>query len=270
MGGTPDLRGGSYYLWCQKHNVLHHTYTNIDVLDRDLLSSGAMRLSPNQTWLPHHRLQHWYALPLYSFGTLLWGFRNDYSAFLSGKFGPVAFATPPLSEKVVFWGGKLFHYGYALILPSFFHPVWQVILAYVGIHMVLGLSLYLVFQLAHTTEGPVFPKPDNQTGNIENDWAIHEVETTADFAPNNVLVTWCIGGLNFQIEHHLFPKVSHIHYPAIRHIVQDVCREHQVAYCCHPTFWAAIRAHFHFLKKMGQPPVFVDNQTPSHALQTTR
>lgn len=263
MGATADLLGGSHYLWRQKHNVLHHSYTNIDVLDRDLSSSGTMRLSPVQDWKPIHRFQHWYALPLYCLGTLIWHFRNDYIAFLSGRFGPVPFARPRRADATFFWGAKAFYYGYALVLPSFFHPFWQVVLAFVGIHFLLGLVMFLVFQLAHTTEGPAFHKIAGETGDIENTWAMHEAETTTDFAPNTWLVTWCLGGLNFHIEHHLFPKISHVHYPAISAIVRETCREYGITYHCHPTFRAAIRAHLRHLKQMGQPPI--EKTTPAGA-----
>ncbi len=141
-----------------------------------------------------------------------------------------------------------------LVLPMFFHPILYVILTFLGIHLVLGLTLAVVFQLAHVIEGNTFPAPDAKTGNIENEWAIHEVETTANFAPKSKFAAWYMGGLNFQIEHHLFAKISHIHYPAISKIVEKTCKEFSVSYISYPTFRSAVLAHLRFLKKLGKKP----------------
>lgn len=269
MGYTLDLMGGSNYLWRQKHNLLHHTYTNIDMLDRDLQSSGLMRLSPDQAWRPMHRYQHWYALPLYGLHTFFWALYRDFLTFFSGKAGPIDLRKPTVFETVAFLGAKLFYFFYALILPALFHPFWLVGLVFFGAHLVMGVILSLVFQLAHTTEGPVFPAPDSTSGQMDAAWAIHQVETTANFAPQTRWVTWCVGGLNFQIEHHLFSHVCHIHYPAIGAIVKDICRDYGVVYHSHPTLWSAIRAHFRFLKKMAQPTFNSVVKTPSHPLRMT-
>jgi linoleoyl-CoA desaturase len=253
MGFTLDLMGGSNYLWRQKHNFLHHTYTNIDEYDRDLQSSGLMRLSPDQPWQPFHRYQHLYAIPLYSLHTIFWLLYRDYVAFFAGKVGPVQLRKPNTYETVLFFMAKAFVYLYSLVIPLFFHPVWHVLLVFVIIHLILGITLSLVFQLAHATEGPVFPKPNMQNGHMQNAWAIHQVETTADFAPNNRWAAWCFGGLNFQIEHHLYPDICHIHYPAISKIVRQQCEKYGITYHAYPTVWAALKAHFKFLYQMAHP-----------------
>jgi linoleoyl-CoA desaturase len=141
-----------------------------------------------------------------------------------------------------------------LILPLFFHPLLHVLIAFLCIHLVLGFTLSIVFQLAHTVEGNTFPKPDKDTGNIENEWAIHQVETTANFAPKSKFAAWYQGGLNFQIEHHLFSNISHIHYPAISKIVEKTCREFGISYVSFPTVWSAVVGHYRFLKDMGKRP----------------
>ena len=263
MGFTLDLMGGSNYLWRQKHNFLHHTYTNIDQYDRDLQSSGLLCLSPDQTWRPFHRYQHLYAIPLYSLHTIFWFLYRDYLAFFAGKVGPLPLRKPKTTETVLFFSGKIIVYTYSLIIPALFHPLWKVALVFITIHLVMGIFLSVVFQLAHTTEGPTFPQPQAQTGHIQNAWAIHQIETTANFAPNNKLASWCFGGLNFQIEHHLFPQICHIHYPQISQIVQEHCQKYNIAYHSYPTVWAALKAHFKFLYKMAQPPHNANHPIPN-------
>jgi linoleoyl-CoA desaturase len=259
MGFTLDLIGGSHRLWRQKHNLLHHTYTNINELDTDLHTSGLLRLSPNQSWHPWHRFQHLYAFPLYSLLTLSWVTFNDFHRFFSGRIGNYTLRQPTASDVSSFFLTKIFYFGYMLVLPSLFHPVLYVLIAFVGIHLIVGFTLSIVFQLAHIVEGNTFPKPDAQTGLIENEWAIHEVATTANFAPNNKLATWYLGGLNFQIEHHLFSRMCHIHYPAISNIVEKTCREFAISYTCYPTVWSAIAAHYRFLKAMGGRRTYPDH-----------
>jgi linoleoyl-CoA desaturase len=258
MGFTLDLIGGSNMFWRQKHNVLHHTYTNIDGVDDDLFTGGLLRLSPEQKKRSWHRFQHLYAFPVYSLLTLSWIMFSDFSKFFSGRIGSYSLRKPSVSEATLFFLTKIFYLGYMIILPLFFHPVLHVLLAFVGIHLVLGFTLAIVFQLAHTIEGNTFPKPDERTGNIENEWAIHQVETTVDFASQNKLAAWYLGGLNFQIEHHLFSKVCHIHYPAISRIVEKTCREFSVSYISYPTVRSAVTAHYRFLKMLGKSPAMVD------------
>lgn len=258
MGFTLDLIGGSNMFWRQKHNVLHHTYTNIDGVDDDLFTGGLLRLSPEQKKHSWHRFQHLYAFPVYSLLTLSWITFSDFRKFFSGRIGSYSLRKPSVSEATLFFLTKIFYFGYMIILPLFFHPVLHVLLAFVGIHLVLGFTLSIVFQLAHTIEGNSFPKPDEETGNIENEWAIHQVETTVDFAPQNKLAAWYLGGLNFQIEHHLFSKICHIHYPAISRIVENTCREFSVSYISYPTVRSAVTAHYRFLKMLGKSPAMVD------------
>jgi linoleoyl-CoA desaturase len=254
MGLTLDLIGGSRMLWRQKHNILHHTYTNIEELDDDIHSNGLLRLSPVQKWHFWHRLQHIYALPVYSLLSLSWMTFSDFNKFFTGRIGEYKLRKPSASEATLFFLTKLFYFGYMLVLPLFFHPFLYVIITFICIHLILGFTLSIVFQLAHTVEGNTFPRPDERTGNIENEWAIHQIETTANFAPKNKLATWYQGGLNFQIEHHLFSNICHIHYPAISKIVRNTCREFGISYVSYPTVWSAVVGHYRFLKDMGKRP----------------
>ena len=254
MGFMLDVIGGSQMLWRQKHNVLHHTYTNINALDSDLHTSGMLRFHPEQRWWPWHRWQHVYAFPLYSLLTLSWVTVSDFRKVFSGYIGPYKLRKYTVLEVVRFFFMKFFYAGYALLLPLFFHPVSHVLLAFLAVHLLIGFTLSIVFQLAHTVEPNTFPSPDTHTGTIHNEWAMHEVETTADFAPHNTLVTWYVGGLNFQIEHHLFPRMCHVHYPAISSIVRETCQEFALPYVCYPTLRSAMTAHYRFLRAMGRRP----------------
>jgi len=251
MGFALDVIGGSHIFWRRQHNQLHHTYTNIHELDPDIHTYGLIRLSPDQAWRPPHRFQHLYAFPVYCLLTLSLVVFDDFHKFFSGRIGHQKIHPPARWESVLFFLMKAFYFGYALVLPCLFHPLLHVLIAFLCVHMILGFTFATVFQLAHAVEGNTFPGPDARTGAMENEWAVHEVETTANFASQNRVASWYVGGLNFQIEHHLFPKVSHVHYPAISRIVQETCREFDVPYVCHPTVWSAVRSHYHFLKGLG-------------------
>lgn len=257
MGFVLDLIGGSSILWRQKHNILHHTYTNINNVDDDIDAGSLMRFSPEQEWKPWHRYQHLYAFPLYSLLSLSWMLFSDFKKFFSGRIGDYELRKPTAGETTIFFLTKAFYYGYMIVLPLFFHPLLHVLIAFVAIHLVLGFTLSIVFQLAHTVEGNAFPKPDMATGNMDNEWAIHQVQTTADFARHNKFATWYLGGLNFQIEHHLFAKICHIHYPALSKIVENTCREFSIPYVSYPSVRAAIAAHYRFLRALSHKEMLV-------------
>ncbi|MCB6181962.1 acyl-CoA desaturase [Leeia sp. TBRC 13508] len=252
-GASMDFIGSSQMLWKQKHNMLHHTYTNIEGKDDDIAIGSLMRLSPEQPLKPWHRFQHWYAPVLYSLLTLYLAFYSDWQKIITNKIGDTPLQPRKGWEIPYFLFAKCAYVGYALVLPMLFHPVWKVLLFFVGIHLLFGLTLSLVFQLAHTVEGASFPTPAADSGKMENEWAVHQVKTTADFAPTNKLASFYMGGLNFQVEHHLFHKISHVHYPEIRRIVKETCEEFSVPYLCFPSVRSAIAAHFRFLKSMGKP-----------------
>lgn len=253
LGFTLDFIGGSSWVWRTKHNILHHTYTNLSELDSDMNTNGLMRLSPIQPWRPWHRWQHVYAIPIYSFMSLSWIFYGDIKRFFLTKIHSYQLPKPQLIDVAIFCTSKLAYFSYMVLLPSFFHPWWQVIIAFVLLHFILGTTLALVFQLAHIVDDNYFPEP-NAKGFIENEWAIHEIQTTANFANNNKFVSWYLGGLNFQIEHHLFTRICHIHYPKIQPYVKEICQKFNIQYISYRTFWQALLAHFRQLKKMAYKP----------------
>jgi linoleoyl-CoA desaturase len=254
MGGMLNVIGGSQRLWRHKHNRLHHIYTNIDAMDNDLETSGLFRFSAAQPWRPWHRFQHGYAWAIYSLLTLSWVTVGDCRKLFAGRIGPYKLPPPTVADVGVFVVTKLGYCGYTLLLPLGLHPWQHVLLAFVGVHLLLGMTLSMAFQLAHTVEHTSFPTPDAHTGMMPTGWAEHEVKTTANVAPHNPWVTWYLGGLNLQIEPHLFARICHIHYPAISAMVAATCHEFALLYVCYPTVRSAIVGHYRFLKTMGRRP----------------
>jgi linoleoyl-CoA desaturase len=254
LGSSFDLLGGNAYVWKLTHNVIHHTYTNIHGLDGDLDSSPLIRFSPHAPWRPIHRLQHIYAFAAYSLATLLWVFVSDYAYMRRRDLGPYRNLVHPRREVVKLFITKLIYYGYAIVVPLLVLDVawWQFVIGFLAMHLTAGFILGIVFQLAHVVEGPEQPLPD-ENGAMGVAWMVHEMRTTSNFAPSNKLLSWYIGGLNYQIEHHLFPRVCSIHYPAIAGMVREAARKHGIPYHSHATFRAAVRSHYQQLKKLGRP-----------------
>ncbi|MDF3831549.1 acyl-CoA desaturase [Cupriavidus basilensis] len=250
-GASMDLLGSSQTLWQQKHNMLHHTYTNVAGKDDDLELGGLMRLSPRQAWRPWHRAQHLYAPLLYSLLTLFLAGFGDFHKLLTNRISDTALQKRAWWELPYFVMTKAAYFGYALVIPMLFHPAWQVLVCFVGIHLLLGFTLSLVFQLAHTVMEAEFPAGD-ENGRMPYDWAEHQLRTTANFAVGNRLVQFYTGGLNQQVEHHLFHKISHIHYPQLAAIVRRTCQEYGIPYHANRSLTSAIRSHFRFLREMGR------------------
>lgn len=254
IGYTFDLLGANSYMWKITHNVIHHTYTNIDGIDEDLAVSPLIRLSPRSPWRPVHRVQQWLAFVLYSFSVLFWVWVKDYKYFLQRDLGPYRDKKHPQSEVVILFVTKILHIGWSVVVPLIVLDLawWQFLIGYLAMHLTAGLILGVVFQLAHVVEGPEYPVPDSH-GQMDDAWLVHQMETTSNFATGNTLLTWYVGGLNYQVEHHLFPRTCSVHYPAIRPIVRAVAREYGVSYHEQPTLWAAIRSHYRTLKRHGDP-----------------
>ncbi len=253
MGICSDLVGASSTNWKIQHNVLHHTYTNVDGMDEDIDPSGVMRFSPHQKWYRIYKLQHIYAWFFYGVMTLFWVTAKDFRSLykykklgLSINYGK----TSKLLIELIAW--KKLYYGYILVLPLIFLPVpwWQVILGFLSLHFVCGIILSSIFQLAHVMPDMEYPEID-KTGSLENNWAIHQILTTANYSPKSNILSWFIGGLNFQIEHHLFPNICHVHYKSISKIVKKTAMEFNLPYKSEPTFVMALWNHVKMLKWLG-------------------
>ena len=251
LGATLDLLGGSSYVWRWKHNVFHHSFPNVEGLDDDIDLGSLCRMSPHQPRRPYHRWQHLYMWLLYGFIAPKWQLCDDFAAVARGRIGDHPFPRPRGLDLAVFIGGKLAFLGWAFALPLRFHPPGAVLLFYAVAAGVQGLALSIVFQLAHTNQEALSFSQEETGAAVGKEWAVHQVETTADFARRNRLLTWYVGGLNYQVEHHLFPRISHVHLPAIAGVVEQVCREHGVRYHAHPTLGSAMASHYGWLRSMG-------------------
>jgi linoleoyl-CoA desaturase len=254
LGGTLNLIGGFDVNWRLQHNILHHTYTNITHVDEDIEPRLKMRWSPWFQFHPVQRFQHVYAFFAYCLATLSWVFMKDYKQFYTYSKNGVNKATK--SEQTInlikLIGFKIAYLIYMIVLPIYWLGygsglIWA---GFLIMHFIGGFVLSTVFQLAHVVEGASFPLP-NEKGEIENEWAIHQMETTADFAHENKLLTWYAGGLTHQIEHHVFPDICHIHYPKIANIVRNTAEEFGVPYHYNKGYFSALRSHVKVLKQFG-------------------
>ena len=253
MAMTLDFCGGSSFVWARKHNMLHHTYTNLSGHDDDINVGFLARISPDQKHHGFHRLQHFYMWVLYAFITPKWHLFDDFYNVARGRIGAHRIDRPRGWDLVLFIAGKVVFFSLAFVLPALFHPIGAVLLYYFIAAATAGVVLSIVFQLAHVVEEARFPQPDPETGTMANSFALHQLETTVDFARGNRLVSWFVGGLNFQVEHHLFPTICHVHYPQISRIVEHACRKQGIRYRAHQTVASAIGSHFRWLRAMGRP-----------------
>ncbi|GAB5466300.1 MAG: acyl-CoA desaturase [Candidatus Kapaibacteriales bacterium] len=256
IGGSIYLLGANRYNWVQKHNVMHHTFTNIDGLDEDLDNGGLIRLSDQQPRHKMHRFQHLYAWFLYGLITLTWITTKDFKQLQLLKehgFGPNdnKQMNKEIGKVVV---GKIFYYAYFIAAPLIFTDITigQFIVYFLAMHYTSGFILSIIFQLAHIVEPIEYPEP-NESNTIENSWAVHQLATTADFARNSWFLNWYCGGLNYQVEHHLFPNICHIHYHELSKVVEDAAKEYGVPYNGLGTFGQAVASHYRQLKRLSYP-----------------
>ena len=248
---TMDLIGASSYVWHWKHVVIHHTYVNITGHDADIDIAVFGRLTPHQKRFRFHRWQHFYLWPLYGLNVIKWHLYDDFRDVILGRIALTRMPRPKRWELLGFVGGKALFLTLAFGLPLLVHPLWMVLLFYALTVGLAGVVVSVVFQLAHCVEEAEFPLPQKNAGSMENAWAVHQVETTVDFARRSRVESWLLGGLNFQIEHHLFPRVCHVNYPAISSLVEQTCRDFGVSYGEHTSFRAGLSSHFRWLRRMG-------------------
>ncbi|HEY3406468.1 MAG TPA: acyl-CoA desaturase [Ohtaekwangia sp.] len=246
-----NVLGGNTYYWKIKHNVNHHTFTNIEGMDSDIDVKPFMRLHEGQPLLGYHRFQHIYWIGLYGISYLAWVFYEDFQKYASGK---VSVNTPrkriPLKEHGIFWISKFLYIFTYMVIPIVMVGWLPWLVGFLIVTFVCGVAISIVFQLAHVVEGTQFHIADGQPG--KQDWAAHQVVSTANFATSSRSLHWLLGGLNFQIEHHLFPRVSHIHYPAISRYVKEACKEFNITYHEHKSMFSAIISHLVHLRKLGR------------------
>jgi linoleoyl-CoA desaturase len=255
MGHTLNLAGGSVFNWKNQHNILHHTYTNIASFDEDIDDKLILRMSPHTRVKGIHRFQVIYAFLFYGILTLYWALAKDFIQFHKHTKNGVNPQSRQHNRntlaKIIIT--KIFYFGYTVVIPiAVFKVSWTLwIGGYLLMHFTAGMILTTIFQLAHTVEGTDHPVP-SASGTLENSWAVHQLRTTVNFSTTNPLITYYVGGLNFQVEHHLFPRVCHIHYPAIAPIVAATAREYGIPYMENPRFMDALRSHIRTLQRFGK------------------
>jgi len=260
MGWSADaMLGFSSYAWRVKHNVAHHTYTNVDGYDDDISQTPFARLMPSQAPKPWYRLQHIYIWPLYSVMVIRWQTGADIAALIRRRIGKSTMRMPRRWDLAGLLAGKGLFIAWAIVAPLLVYPWWVVAAGYVGFTMATSLVTATTFQLAHCVEEADFTSAEQLEAEKEKRiWAVHEVETTVDFCPRNAFLTWVLGGLNYQIEHHLFPRVPHTHYPRIAEIVRRNALKHGVRYTAQPSLWIALRSHHRHLRRLGRLGVPVE------------
>jgi linoleoyl-CoA desaturase len=255
LGLSANALGASSYFWKQKHNIIHHTYTNVDGIDDDIAKSPIIRQCESQKWVPAHKVQHLYLLPVYALSSIFWIFFMDFAKYFTRKIYTTEAWKLTTKNKMIFWATKAGYLAFYIVLPIMVWGFLPWLAGFFMLHVVMGLTLSLVFQLAHVVENTEFEHIGlDETKHVETAWAEFQLKTTANFAMGNKVISWFVGGLNYQIEHHLFPKVSHVHYPAISKIVMEKCAEFNLPYNQYKTMSEALASHFRVMKFLGKKP----------------
>lgn len=258
LGGSINLLGASGKMWHIQHNVLHHSFTNMHDSDEDINGPAILRFHPHQERMKIHKYQHLYAWFLYGLSTLMWITTKDFTALFRYKNLGLLKNGKDFKNaltEVVIW--KFVYYGYILVLPLIFIPApwWAILLMFVSMHFIMGFALSVVFQTAHVIPTTEMPE-GNQEGKMERNWHVHQLLTTANFSQTRKfggkLVTWFTGGLNYQVEHHLFPNICHIHYPKIAPIVKATAEEFKIPYYDSGSLMDAVRCHASMLRRLGR------------------
>ena len=248
-----NVLGGSTYFWKVKHNVNHHTYTNIEGMDSDIDVKPFMRLHESQPLHRFHRFQHIYWVALYGISYLEWIFYEDFKKYFTGKASITSKKKKlPPKENFIFWFTKFMYIVAYMLVPILVVGWLNWLVGFLVITVTCGIVISIVFQLAHVVEGTHFHSAGNQRQDVKQEWAIHQLLSTANFATSSKFLYWLLGGLNFQIEHHLFPRISHIHYPKISKLIKEACVEYNVVYNEYNTMFKAVTSHLVHLRKLGR------------------
>ena len=255
IGSVLNLVGGFAPNWQIQHNTLHHGFTNIDGYDEDIDPGNVLRLSPSKPRYRIHRYQHIYAWFLYGLMTFTWIMDKDFSQLnryrKEGLLKLLNKSYQRLLSELIF--SKILYFAYILAIPIIVLPVtwWWILIMFFIMHFICGFTLTIIFQSAHVVPTSAYPLPDKE-GKLPDSWAIHQMMTTSDFSPNSRIFSWYIGGLNYQIEHHLFPNICHVHYRKLSRIVKETAREFGIPYHVQPTFIRAVWNHGKMLKHLGR------------------
>lgn len=257
MGSSIYILAGNAFNWKVQHNVLHHTYTNIQGHDEDIDAGRIIRFSKNADWHKMHKYQQYYSVFLYGLLTINWAITTDFKQMYQYLKRGLSYGKSPnaATQWTILAISKIIYVMVWIVIPILVLSLawWKILIGFFVMHYVAGLILSVTFQLAHVMPDTEMPVPDKD-GNMKNTWAIHQLFTTANFAPKNKLVGWFTGGLNRQIEHHLFSHISHVHYKELAKIVKKTAKEFNLPYNEYKTTRKAIALHFQQLKELGKKP----------------
>lgn len=254
VGFILNFMGGYHYNWRIQHNVLHHSFTNVDGYDEDIEKQGLVRFSPNQERKKFFRFQIYYVPFLYGILTLYWFVFKDIEQTIrynkKNLLQTQGLTFRKAMTQVIFH--KIWYFALTILLPIYMMdlPWWTIIVGFVTMQFISGMILALIFQSAHVIEETEFYETDSN-GCVENNWAIHQMKTTANFANGSIFFSWFVGALNYQIEHHLFPNICHVHYRDLAKIVKETAKEFNVPYHEHKTFFGALKSHFSLINDLG-------------------
>ena len=256
LGYGFNLLGINAYLWKIKHNLSHHTYTNIYHKDEDLLESDGVRLSPEAPYKKIYRFQHIYYFLFYPLYSFIWVFVYDFQVFFrfNGNGSSDPMKKHPLKEVIVFIASKLIYFLFALVLPFYLMEAkwWEILICYLSMHAIAGVIMACVVKLGHIVDNVSHAIPD-EDGIIQNSWMVHELEVSSNFSIDSPFVSWFSGGLNFQIEHHLFPRTCSVHYPKISPIILEITKKYGFPYHINKTMVSGLLSHYKTLKRLGSP-----------------
>lgn len=254
LGYSMNFIGGNQYLFRRMHGA-HHGYVNIQGIDVTLETHGLFRFTPDEPYKPHHKWQHIYTPILYALAMLHWTTVKDFKWFFVEKhIGNIKNIKHPFREYVILIISKIVYFGLTLVLPLLFlsAPIWVILVGFISIHLLPSLTFALIFQVTHIYEGTHYPLPDDD-GNIENNYAMHVLETTADFSRKKRLSSWLMGGINIHVIHHIYPKICHVHYDALTDILKETAEEFGIEYHENPNFWVALKKHMQMLYHLSKP-----------------
>lgn len=257
MSNTINLIGSNKDMWRLQHNVLHHTFTNIEDHDDDINAPFFLRFSPHAKKNKLHRYQHLYAWIFYGLMTISWLTFKDFVNLK--KFNKMGLINDKTTFRKYLWNiilWKVIFFALVLVLPLLFSSLsdWTIVFAFLTMQFVTGFCIAIVFQSAHVMPKAEFPLP-NEDGKMENERMAHQLLTTCNFSQKSNFLFWSLGGLTNQIEHHLFPHISHVHYKKIAPIVKQTAEEFGLPYNTNGSFISAVSQHFKMLKVLGSMEV---------------
>jgi linoleoyl-CoA desaturase len=208
-----------------RHLSLHHAQPNVGQLDNDLHAKDLLRFSPAFPHRPYHRFQFIYAPLLYSLGIIQIAWIEDFKRLLTSRLAGHPHAPWRLRDIVRQVSAKLTHFAVFIGIPLTLYPTGSVLLAYLYVYLIGSLGIALIFQVTHVNTMVEFPSVD-KTHLLKKDWYEHQIATAINYAPESQLALFLTGGVNLQIEHHLFPDIPANRYAEVGEKVKEITEKY--------------------------------------------